>query len=101
MPENGSENPFSRALQKDERSRAMYSSAYVWAKVLYLCTANPEYYFNYTGILEDEWETESGIYVAPKAEITEDGKLVFTFCFDYSDYASDYTRVVATYTPNN
>ena len=34
MPENGSENPFSRALQKDERSRAMYSSAYVWAKVL-------------------------------------------------------------------
>ena len=52
-------------------------------------------------ILEDEWETESGIYVEPKAEITEDGKLVFTFCFDYSDYATDYTRVVATYTPKN
>ena len=66
-----------------------------------LCTANPEFRFNYTGILEDEWEGENNLYVEPSAVITEDGKLVFKFCFDYSDYAVDYTKVVATYTPNN
>jgi hypothetical protein len=66
------------------------------------CTADPTCHLNLTGILEDDWGGEDNIFVEPSAVITEDGKLVFTFCFDYySAYAYDYTRVVATYTPNN
>ena len=93
--------PFAYEFSAYGREKAAIENGTLEDNSFYLCTANPEFYFNYTGILEDEWEGEYGIYVEPKAEITEDGKLVFTFCFDYSYYASDYTRVVATYTPNN
>ena len=65
------------------------------------CTANPAAHLNLSGILYDEYESEGeGYYVEPVAEIAEDGSLVFTFCFDHKN-AADYTRVVATYTPNN
>lgn len=93
--------PFAYEFSAYDREKAAIENGTLEDNSFYLCTANPEFYFNYTGILEDEWGGEYGIYVEPKAEITEEGKLVFTFCFDYSDYASDYTRVVATYTPNN
>ena len=93
--------PFAYEFTAYDREKAAIENGTLEDNSFYLCTANPEFYFNYTDILEDGWEGEYGIYVEPKAEITEDGKLVFTFCFDYSDYAYDYTRVVATYTPNN
>ena len=65
------------------------------------CTADPAAHLNLSGILYDEYEYEGeGYYVEPVAEIAEDGSLVFTFCFDHKN-AADYTRVVATYTPNN
>lgn len=93
--------PFAYEFTAYDREKAAIENGTLEDNSFYLCTANPEFYFNYTDILEDGWEGEYGIYVKPKAEITEDGKLVFAFCFDYSDYAYDYTRVVATYTPNN
>jgi hypothetical protein len=99
--DNVSVVPFAYEFTAYDREKAAVEAETLEDNSYYLCTANPEYYFNYTGILEDEWEAGYGIYAEPKAEITEDGKLVFTFCFDYSDYAYDYTRVVATYTPNN
>lgn len=65
------------------------------------CTADPVAHLNVSGISYDEYEMEGeGYYVEPSAEIDADGNLVFTFCYDHKN-ASDYTRVVATYTPNN
>ena len=65
------------------------------------CTANPAAHLNLSGLLYDEFEYEGeGYYIEPSAEIAEDGSLVFTFSFDHKN-AADYTRVVATYTPNN
>jgi len=65
------------------------------------CTADPAVHLNLSGISYDEFELEGeGYYVEPSAVIDENGNLVFTFCFDHKN-AEDYTRVVATYTPNN
>jgi hypothetical protein len=65
------------------------------------CTADPAVHLNLSGISYDEFEMEGeGYYVEPSAVIDENGNLVFTFCFDHKN-AEDYTRVVATYTPNN
>ena len=66
-----------------------------WA---YDATANPYYHLNCDDITEDLYE--GGNWVEASAEIV-DGNLVFTFC-TYACYLDgDYTRVVATYTPNN
>ena len=65
------------------------------------CTADPTAHLNLSGLAYDEYEMEDeGYYVEPSAEIKDNGELVFTFCFDHRN-ASDYTRVVATITPNN
>ncbi len=93
--------PFTYSFTAYDREKAAIEAGDLEDQSYMLCTANPEYYFNWSGILEDEWEAESGIFVLPSAALTEAG-LVFTFCFDFdSSYAWDYTRVVATYTPNN
>ena len=61
-------------------------------------TANPYYHLNCDDITEDLYEC--GNWVEASAEISNES-LVFTFC-TYACYLDgDYTRVVATYTPNN
>ena len=66
------------------------------------CTANPAYHLNNTSITEeyakDEFDEDCN-WVETSATIS-DNALVFTFCMATAmdDY---YTRVVATYTPNN
>ena len=66
-----------------------------WA---YDATANPYYHLNCDDVTEDWYE--GGNWVEASAEIV-DGNLVFTFC-TYACYLDgDFTRVVATYTPNN
>ena len=65
-------------------------------------TANPAYHLNNTDITEeyamDEYGEESN-WVEASATISNEA-LVFTFCMATAMDA-DYTRVVATYTPNN
>lgn len=62
-------------------------------------TANPAYHLNITDITEDQygWEGD-GNWIEASAMITAES-LVFSFCADVYG-ASDYFRVVATYTPN-
>ena len=61
-------------------------------------TANPYYHLNCDDITEDLYE--EGNWIEASAEISNES-LVFTFC-TYACYLDgDYTRVVATYTPNN
>ena len=61
-------------------------------------TANPYYHLNCDDITEDLYE--AGNWIEASAEISNES-LVFTFC-TYACYLDgDYTRVVATYTPNN
>ena len=62
------------------------------------CTANPAYHLNNSDISEDLYEEEN--YAESTAEILENGNLVFTFCMATA-MDSDYTKVIATYTPNN
>ena len=62
------------------------------------CTANPVYHLNNQDISEDGYEEEN--YEEASAVIDENGNLVFTFCMATA-MDSDYTKVVATYTPNN
>ena len=61
-------------------------------------TANPYYHLNYDDISEDWYEC--GNWIEASASVS-DTALTFTFCVYacYLDY--DYTRIVATYTPNN
>ena len=66
-----------------------------WA---YDATADPAFHLNNDDISEDGYEY--GNWVEASAEISNES-LVFTFC-TYACYLDgDYTRVVATYTPNN
>lgn len=59
-------------------------------------TANPAYHINCEDVSEDSYEL--GNFVDASAVIAND-KLEFTFCiYNYNDY--DYSKVVATYTPN-
>ena len=75
-------------------------------------TSNPAMYLNRTGITEEdaiynygEYDEDGNEYYAGEtwveatASISNE-QLVFTFC-TASDLDVDYTRVVATYTPNN
>lgn len=62
------------------------------------CTFNPYYHLNHNTVESDEWE--GGNWVEASAEITNEA-MVFTFCLYMSNNDYDYTRVVATYTPNN
>lgn len=64
----------------------------------YECTANPAYHLNNSDISEDCYEEEN--YAEASAELLENGDLVFTFCMANA-MDSDYTKVIATYTPNN
>ncbi len=62
-------------------------------------TANPEMHLNISPITEDYYESEGeGLWTAPEAVIS-DTELKFTFCFDIAT-ASDYIKIVTTYTPN-
>lgn len=62
------------------------------------CTANPTYHLNHNDISSDVWE--GGNWIEPTATITNEA-LTFTFCLYMSNNDYDYTRVIATYTPNN
>lgn len=87
----------------------LMASVEYWSET---ATANPAFHLNCTGITEDDAiyaygdEDEDGnefyageTWVEASATISNDG-LVFTFC-TASSMDDDYTRVVATYTPNN
>ena len=62
------------------------------------CTANPAYHLNNTTIEYDY--CEYGNYVEASAEISAES-LTFTFCVYMCVNDYDYTKIVATYTPNN
>ena len=62
------------------------------------CTFSPAYHLNHNTVEYDEWE--GGNWVEASAEISNDA-LTFTFCLYMSNNDYDYTKVVATYTPNN
>lgn len=65
------------------------------------CTANPAYHMNNTTIEYDYCEYgEDGNYVEATAEVSNES-LVFTFCVYMCNNDYDYTKIVATYTPNN
>lgn len=61
-------------------------------------TANPYFHLNCDDITED-WYGEGDYWIETSASVSETA-LTFTFCL-YNYYDDDYTRVVATYTPNN
>ena len=62
------------------------------------CTASPAYHLNNTTIEYDY--CEYGNYVEASAEISAEA-LTFTFCVYMCVNDYDYTKIVATYTPNN
>ena len=61
-------------------------------------TANPNVHLNNSDIMEDWFEC--GNWIEPSASVS-DTELTFTFCVYGCWLDSDFTRVVATYTPNN
>ena len=61
-------------------------------------TANPYYHLNYDDISVDWYE--GGNWIEASASISETS-LTFTFCVYACILDWDYTRIVATYTPNN
>ena len=64
-------------------------------------TARPSHHLNNTTIEEDECGYgEEGNWVEAEASISEDA-LTFTFCVYMCNNDYDYTKIVATYTPNN
>ena len=66
-----------------------------WA---YDATANPYYHLNCDDITEDLYE--GGNWIEASASVSETA-LTFTFCVYGCSLDGDYTRIVATYTPNN
>ncbi|MBE6215954.1 MAG: DUF4929 domain-containing protein [Bacteroidales bacterium] len=65
------------------------------------CTANPAYHVNNTTIEYDYCEYgEEGNYVEASASVSDES-MIFTFCVYMCNNDYDYTRIVATYTPNN
>lgn len=66
-----------------------------WA---YDATANPYYHLNCDDITEDYYE--GGNWIEASASVSETA-LTFTFCVYGCFLDGDYTRIVATYTPNN
>ena len=64
-------------------------------------TARPSHHLNNTTIEEDDCGYgEEGNWVEAEASISEDA-LTFTFCVYMCGNDNDYTKIVATYTPNN
>ena len=86
---------YDRELAAIENGTLDPSSDPDWA---YDATANPNYHLNCDDITEDLYE--GGNWIEASASVSETA-LTFTFCVYgcYLDY--DYTRIVATYTPNN
>ena len=66
---------------------------------MYDATANPYYHLNCDDITED-WYEMDGNWIEASASVSETA-LTFTFCVYACSLDSDYTRIVATYTPNN
>ena len=92
--------PFEFGFSAYEREKAALEAGTIGpekdAEWLYDATVDPDFYLNCDNIAEDYYEC--GNWTESSAEISED-KLVFTFCiYNYNEY--DYSRVVATYTPN-
>ena len=105
--------PFSYEFSAYEREKevieTLMNNVEYWTET---ATANPAYHLNCTGITEDDAiyaygeEDEEGneiyageTWVKASASVSNDS-LVFTFC-TATGMDEDYTRVVATYTPNN
>ena len=61
-------------------------------------TANPYYHLNCDDITENDYEGDN--WIEASASVSETA-LTFTFCVYGCTNDGDYTRVVATYTPNN
>lgn len=59
-------------------------------------TADPAYHLNASDISEDAFE--AGNWIETAGSVSNE-KMEFTFCFYGTDLDSDYTKVVATYTP--
>ena len=91
--------PFDYSFTAYEREKvAIADGSFTKDEYSYDATANPYYHLNNSDISEDGYEY--GNWVEASAEISNES-LVFTFC-TYACYLDgDYTRVVATYTPNN
>lgn len=72
-----------------------------WA---YDCTSDPFVFLNNDDITEDWFSDEEeglvGCWVETTGTVSNES-MVFTFCMYTCDMDADYTRVVATYTPNN
>ena len=91
--------PFDYEFTAYEREKtAISDGSFVKDEYSYDATANPSYHLNNSDIAEDGYE--GGNWVEASAEISNES-LVFTFCFYGCYLDGDYTRVVATYTPNN
>ncbi len=92
--------PFEFYFSAFEREKAQIAAGVIGSEAnpdwLYDATVDPDFYLNSDNIAEDYYE--SGNWVESSASIAGD-KMVFTFClYNYTDY--DYSKVVATYTPN-
>lgn len=92
--------PFDYYFSAFEREKAQIAAGVIGSEAnpdwLYDATVDPDFYLNSDNIAEDYYE--SGNWVESSASIAGD-KMVFTFClYNYTDY--DYSKVVATYTPN-
>jgi hypothetical protein len=100
---------FSAYEREQENIEELMNSVEYWSET---ATSNPAYHLNCTGITEEDAiyaygdEDEDGnefyageTWVEASASISNEC-LVFTFC-TATGMDEDYTRVVATYTPNN
>ena len=90
--------PFDYSFTAYEREKvAIADGSFTKDEYSYDATANPYYHLNNSDISEDGYE--GGNWIEASAEISNEN-LVFTFCFYGCYLDGDYTRVVATYTPN-
>ena len=90
--------PFDYSFTAYEREKAAIADgSFTKDEYSYDATANPYYHLNNSDISEDGYE--GGNWIEASAEISNEN-LVFTFCFYGCYLDGDYTRVVATYTPN-
>ena len=92
--------PFEYSFTAYEREKAAVADGTFEKEDEYAfdCTANPAYHLNNTTIEYDY--CEYGNYVEASAEISAE-ELTFTFCVYMCINDYDYTKIVATYTPNN
>ena len=91
--------PFVYDFTAYEREKAaLENGTFVKDEYSFDATASPYYHLNNDDVTEDLYE--GGNWVEASAEISNES-LVFTFCFYGCYLDGDYTRVVATYTPNN